>query len=255
MGGGSRDGRGRRGRHPALDRRPPGRGRQHLRGRLARRRHRRSPTSRAAGRRGRPGGDRSPEAFRDVVADVPRRARRDPAPHRGRRREAHRGARPGRDPRQRLAAALAPPRRHAARRHELPVLRRPPLRCTAIWHRTTGRPAATATTSAGTRPASPRSSRRGTPPSCSPPGASPRPRRRQHGRRQAAGMGAADGVPARGHHGRGRPARRGVQRRPGPRHRGRGPAGRGPPRAPDQLHRQRAHRPADRRRAAANVTP
>ena len=38
------------------------------------------------------------------------------------------------------------------------------LRCTAIWHRTTGRPAATATTSAGTRPASPRSSHRGTPP-------------------------------------------------------------------------------------------
>ena len=65
-------------------------------------------------------------AFRDLVPDQPAGAGGRPAPDRRRRREAHRGARPGRDPRQRLAAAFAPPRRDAAGRDELPLLRRPP---------------------------------------------------------------------------------------------------------------------------------
>ena len=56
----------------------------------------------------------------------------DPAPDRRRCREARRGPRPGRDPRQRLPAPLAPERRDAAGRAQHPLLRRSPAaRCTA----------------------------------------------------------------------------------------------------------------------------
>ena len=106
-----------RGRHPALDRRASGS-----------RRPPHSPTSRRSTRRASP---RSPPAARHEV-DAPSRRRgrpsrpgpRCPSPsgprilRRGRRRHrrAGRGPVPGRDPRQRLAAALPPPRGDAPRR-------------------------------------------------------------------------------------------------------------------------------------------
>ncbi len=125
---------------------------------------------RRSGRGRRRGGGRE-GGVRHLVAHLARRAGRRAAPRRRRRRGADRGARAGRDARQRLAAALAPARGHAPRRDEHPVLRRLPARAVAPGLRDAR---AHATTSRGTRRESPRSSRRGTPRSCSPPGASAR---------------------------------------------------------------------------------
>ena len=156
---GHRERRRSRGRHPALDRRRARRRRVDLRRRLAARRPGDRPGQpRRGGRGGRRGGGRE-RGLPGLGRHAAGRAGRDPAPRRRRRREADRGPGPGRDPRQRLAAALAPARGHAAGGDERAVLRRPPARPCPTR---TSTPAATATTSPGTRPGSRRSSRRGT---------------------------------------------------------------------------------------------
>ena len=117
---------GRRRRHPALDRRRAGSLGADVHRRLAHRRAAARPRSPAAARprwQPRPWPPRRPRspAGRPPPA---RTAPTHPARDRRRGREAGRRARPGRDRRQRRAAALAPARRDAPGRAQLPLLRR-----------------------------------------------------------------------------------------------------------------------------------
>ena len=240
--------RGRRGLDRALDRRRAGRLVRDLRRRLADRRtgHRRGRSGRRG--RGRPGGRGGPERVRHVGEDVGGRSREGPASGRRAGRGARPRARAGRDARQRLAPALAPELGHAARREELPLLRRPAHRARrrglrderlrephrvgsfrrhgrdhAVERATDARDVADRT------------------------GA----RRRQQRRRQAARVGAAQRIDPRRPHARGRPARRRVQRRAGDRRGGRRRADGTSGRRPDRVHgldRDRQARRAGRRR-------
>ena len=194
--------------------------------------------------RGRRGGRRRQRRVRRLVADLAGRARRDPQPGRRRRRGAHRGPRAGRDARQRLAAALAPPRGHAARGDEHPLLRRPPARAEPPRLRHP-RPPQPRLVGPGRRHRDRHAVERAAHARdlAHRPGA----RRGQHGGREAAGVGAAHRVALRRHRARGGPARRRLQRRAGSRHRGGRAARRAPGRAPHLLHRLGADVGEDRR--------
>ena len=108
--------RGCRGRHPALDQRRAGRVAPHLHRRLADRRDGAGRDLGRGSRRGRPGSRGRPGGLPGLGGAPGRRALRDPARGRRRDRRARRGALAGRDAGQRVAAALAPPRRDAPRR-------------------------------------------------------------------------------------------------------------------------------------------
>ena len=144
-----------------------------------------------------------------------------------RRRRTRRGSRPGRDPRQRLAAAVSPARGDASGGQQLPVLRR--LSGVArSSRRRDPRPSGTGDLRSGRRRSDHHAVERATDArhlaDRSGPGG------RQHRRRQAARVGTPDRVAAGRHHEAGGPAGRRVQRRPGHRRPGRG-AAHGTPRA------------------------
>ena len=174
---------------------------------------------------------------------LPRGTRTHPARHRRRGREADRRALHRRDHRQRSPSALPPPGRHAPRRPQLPLLRglaaetgaRGLRDARAHQPRQLGPSGPLRADHTVERPAD-AGHLEGRPGS----------RGRQHGDPQARRVDPADCLPAGRHRRRGRAPGRCPQRRPGLRLRDRRRADLASRRAPDQLHRLRAHGQADR---------
>ena len=215
--------------------------------------HRPVPHRRAGARRGRPGrrgrGRRRGAAARESVS----RLGGDRASRTGPRvlhaiadgvERADRGSVAGRDPRQRIAAALPPAQRDAAGRAQLPLLRRLARRA---GRRRPGdlRPPRAGVLGPGRGHRGDHAVER--PAHAGDLADRARARGREHGGGQAAGVGAADRQPAGRHHPRGRAARRCLQRRPGPGRGGRRGAGGAPGRGAGRLHRLGRDRPPGRR--------